>query len=146
MEHEEAMLSALKSKRYSALISTVSGGPALIFSDQWCSELKISALNSAVSETIGSESTMFSVFQVMYSAESELKQRCSALIISETEVMSAEILWDLNLGGRNNFIRLDVGYNFNVAEIYLKILKCPVLGIFVFCKDLASLANTSSFF
>ena len=34
----------------------------------------------------------------MYSAESELKQRWSALMISESEVISAEIFWDLNPG------------------------------------------------
>ena len=34
----------------------------------------------------------------MYSAESELKQRWLAVFISEREVISAEILWDLNPG------------------------------------------------
>ena len=37
-------------------------------------------------------------FQVMYSAQSELKQRWSTLTISESEVITAEIFWELSPG------------------------------------------------
>ena len=44
------------------------------------------------------ESMLFRDFQVMYSSESVLKQRWSALIIFELEVIRAEVLWDRNPG------------------------------------------------
>ena len=45
------------------------------------------------------ELALFRDFQVMDSAEWELKQRWSEPIISESEVIRVEILWDLNTGG-----------------------------------------------
>ena len=47
---------------------------------------------------MGVESVLFRYFQVVYNAESELKQRWSALTFSESERISAKILWDLNQG------------------------------------------------
>ena len=58
------------------------------------------ALKNWFSALMRAESALFLFwdFRVMHSAESEMKQRWSALIISESEVISAEILWDLNPG------------------------------------------------
>ena len=97
------------------------------FPDQRCSELKIpnfiSQKISAVtvlifllwniyfSALITAESTLFGDFQVIYSAESELKQRRSVLIISESERISAEIFWDFSPG----FFILD---SMNTENIY----------------------------
>ena len=64
-----------------------------------------SALFRAVSEEVRVESALFRDFRVVYSAESELKLRWSALIISESEVISPEILWDLNPGSYLNAAR-----------------------------------------
>ena len=79
---------AHESQRFSKLFERVS---ALFMADYPALEIDFSAL-------IRSEAALFRDFQVMNSAESELKQRWSTLIISESEVISAEILRDLNSG------------------------------------------------
>ena len=64
------------------------------------------------SALIRAESALFRQFQLMYRAESELKQRWSALIISESEVISVEILWDLNPGTDNRKFLYTLWINF----------------------------------
>ena len=61
-------------------------------------ELRKLKMLRAVSESMSAESALFRDFQVIYSAESELRQRCSALSFSESEMISAEILRRLILG------------------------------------------------
>ena len=47
--------------------------------------------NQRSSELVQKKSALFRDFQVMYSAESEVKQRWSTPIISESEIISAKI-------------------------------------------------------
>ena len=58
-----------------------------------------SVLFRVASEKISAETALFRDFKEIYSAESELKKRWSALIVPESEVISAEILWSLNPPG-----------------------------------------------
>ena len=74
-----------KSALFRAVSDEISAETALFSAD-------FAAMKNDFSALIRAESELFRDFHVMYSAELELKQRWSALIISKSEVISAEIL------------------------------------------------------
>ena len=66
--------------------------------NQRCSVLILLLWKIDFSALIRAESALYRDFQVLYNAESDLKQHWSAVIIPESKLISAQILWDLNPG------------------------------------------------
>ena len=72
--------------------------PQNISEKKWKLNWKMSSWFHEKSALFRAVSELFKDFQVMYSAEWELKRSWSALIIFESEMIGAKNLWDLNPG------------------------------------------------